>query len=164
MTTQSFLYTQDDVLKTAPTADSHAHAVQGHPDIALQTMAASAAGLVVRAWWEKYPGEWWAELEVTRQRNDPPTVWSSLHDDGDALRLAAALKIDIEWQSTNQFPEPHVEAYQRNPEGPCFCASEHENDYRRAITRAAADQACRPTANLQEQPKTAGGSDNVPEA
>ena len=59
-------------------------------------------------------------------------------ESGDALRLAAKLKIDIEWQATNPFPEPRVEAYQRNDEGAYFCADEHEDDYRRAIVRAAA--------------------------
>ena len=64
--------------------------------------------------------------------------FSPLSDDGDALRLAAKLKIDIEWQATNPFPEPRVEAYRRNDEGTYFCADEHEDDYRRAIVRAAA--------------------------
>lgn len=67
-----------------------------------------------------------------------PGNWNPLEDDGDALRLAAKLKIDIEWQATNPFPEPRVEAYQRNDEGAYFCADEHEDDYRRAIVRAAA--------------------------
>lgn len=67
-----------------------------------------------------------------------PTMWNPLKDDGDALRLAAKLKIDIEWQATNPFHEPRVEAYQRNDEGTYFCADEHEDDYRRAIVRAAA--------------------------
>ena len=64
--------------------------------------------------------------------------WNPLESDGDALRLAVRLKIDIEWQATNPFPEPRVEAYQRNDEGAYFCADEHEDDYRRAIVRAAA--------------------------
>lgn len=65
--------------------------------------------------------------------------WAPLEDDGDALRLAAHLKIDIEWQSTNPFPEDTVEAYRRNPEGEFFCAMYPEEDYRRAIVRAAAE-------------------------
>lgn len=65
--------------------------------------------------------------------------WDPLEDDGDALRLAAKLKIDIEWQATNPFPEPRVEAYQRNDEGSYFCSDEHEDNYRRAIVRAAAE-------------------------
>lgn len=65
--------------------------------------------------------------------------WNPLTDDGDAMRLAAKLKIDLEWQSTGEFPEPGVEAYRRNAEGSYFCASEHDDDYRRAIVRAAAE-------------------------
>jgi len=68
-----------------------------------------------------------------------PGNWNPLTDDGDALRLAAKLKIDIEWQATNPFPEPRVEAYQRNDEGSYFCSDEHEDHYRRAIVRAAAE-------------------------
>lgn len=65
--------------------------------------------------------------------------WNPLVSDSDALRLAADLKIDLEWQATGPFPEPHVEAYRRAFEGSYFCATEHENDYRRAIVRVAAD-------------------------
>ena len=64
--------------------------------------------------------------------------WNPLADDGDALRLAAHLKIDIEWQATNPFPDPRVEAYQRDDGGRYFCADEHEDYYRRAIVRSAA--------------------------
>ena len=64
--------------------------------------------------------------------------WNPLTDDGDALRLAAALKIDIEWQVTQIGAAPTVEAYQSDVDGPSFCASENECDYRRAIVRAAA--------------------------
>lgn len=72
------------------------------------------------------------------RHGNTPLNWNPLQDDGDALRLAAKLKIDIEWQATHPFPEPRVEAYQRNDEGTYFCADEHEDDYRRAIVRAAA--------------------------
>lgn len=65
--------------------------------------------------------------------------WNPLADDGDALRLAAKLKIDLEWQATSGFPEPAVEAYRREEAEAVFCASEHEDDYRRAIVRAAAE-------------------------
>ena len=63
--------------------------------------------------------------------------WNPLRNDGDALRLAAKLKIDLAWQNVGPFPEPYVEAYHR-VDGPIYCASEPEQDYRRAITRAAA--------------------------
>lgn len=65
--------------------------------------------------------------------------FNPLGDDGDALRLAAKLKIDIEWQSTGEFPEPFVEAYRRTPEGSCFCPMAHEDDYRRVIVEVAAN-------------------------
>ena len=64
--------------------------------------------------------------------------WNPLTNDGDALRLAFVLKIDIEWQNVGTFPEPAVEAYRRHVHAGIFCASEHENDYRRAIVCAAA--------------------------
>lgn len=66
-------------------------------------------------------------------------LWNPLEDDGDALRLAAQLKIDIEWQSTQVGAYPNVEAYISNPDGACFCADEPEENYRRAIVRAAAE-------------------------
>jgi hypothetical protein len=65
--------------------------------------------------------------------------WDPLVDDGDALRLAAALKIDIEWQSTGIGAEPAVEAYRSEIDTASYCAAEHERDYRRAIVRAAAE-------------------------
>ena len=61
--------------------------------------------------------------------------WNPLDDDGDALRLAAKLRIDIEWDE--QPGGRTVEAYQRAGES-YFCATEAEADYRRAIVRAAA--------------------------
>jgi len=65
----------------------------------------------------------------------PPAGFSPLTDDGDALRLAVRLGIDIEWDE--QPAGRTVEAYQRGEES-CFCATEAEADYRRAIVRAAA--------------------------
>ena len=101
-------------------------------DRELLELAAKAAGLRVRTW-EGHSG---ARCAIDDDRHG--LMWMPLTDDGDALRLAAKLKIDIEWQATNPFPEPRVEAYQRNDEGTYFCADEHEDDYRRAIVRAAA--------------------------
>lgn len=69
-----------------------------------------------------------------------PTEWNPLTDDGDAMRLAAALKIDLDWQSTKPMGHPWVEAYRsESDEGGYFCASEPEKNYRRAITRVAAE-------------------------
>lgn len=83
-------------------------------------------------WAAKAAGLWDAE-------NDCVAIpWLPLVNDGDALRLAAKLRIDIEWQNVGAFPEPCVEAYHREGDHGYFCASEHEKDYRRAIVRAAA--------------------------
>ncbi|MBO0943540.1 hypothetical protein J1N44_17945 [Acidovorax temperans] len=100
-------------------------------DRELLELAALAAGVDLST--RKWHGRWYVSPEPNIKN------WNPLTDDGDALRLAAKLKIDIEWQATNPFPEPRVEAYQRNDEGTHFCADEHEGDYRRAIVRAAAE-------------------------
>lgn len=65
--------------------------------------------------------------------------WNPLADDGDALRLAAKLQIDLDWQETSGFPEPTVEAYRKKWDDAYFCASEDKEHYRRAIVRAAAE-------------------------
>lgn len=101
-------------------------------DYELLKLAAKAAGRVVEA---ISPGKGL----LVAQGDGVSAWWNPLTTDGDALRLAAKLKIDIEWQATNPFPEPRVEAYQRNDEGSYFCSDEHEDDYRRAIVRAAAE-------------------------
>lgn len=104
-------------------------------------LAAKAADLKVKAWWERYPGEWWADLEVHRELNDPPTVWSPLHDDGDALRLAVRCGICIEFTScVDDAPVVYCGLdYQRRdwPMTPNF--PDPFKATRRAITRAAAE-------------------------
>lgn len=66
--------------------------------------------------------------------------WNPLEDDGDALRLAVKLGIDVEWCADGR-----VAAYRHaNADGYCFTAfeSSRENraeNTRRAITRAAAE-------------------------
>lgn len=82
----------------------------------------------------------------SNQADEADWYWSPLNDDGDALRLAVKLSIDIEHQC------PGVEAYRSHNhesyEGGTFCASEDGSDpyaaTRRAIVRAAAAMA--PTA------------------
>ena len=65
--------------------------------------------------------------------------WNPLTDDGDALRLAATLGIDIEWRADGR-----VAAYRHaNANGYCFTALESSREdraanVRRAIVRAAA--------------------------
>lgn len=105
-------------------------------DRELLELAAKAVGMNAdEAMWHPRAGFVWVKrVDGMRKEN----AWNPLTDDGDALRLAAKLKIDIEWQATNPFPEPRVEAYQRNDEGSYFCADEPEDNYRRAIVRAAA--------------------------
>lgn len=101
-------------------------------DRELLEMAAKAAGYKC-AWSDSRGGFYFGLGSYT------PEYWNPLSTDGHALRLAAKLKIDIEWQATNPFPEPRVEAYRRNDEGSYFCADEPEENYRRAIVRAAAE-------------------------
>lgn len=70
-----------------------------------------------------------------------PEEWNPLVNDGDALRLAATLGIDIEWRAA----DGQVAAYRHaNANGYCFTAleSSRENraaNVRRAIVRAAAE-------------------------
>jgi hypothetical protein len=71
--------------------------------------------------------------------------WNPLTDDGDALRLAVKLQIDIEWRDGEVWAYRHASA-----DGDCFSAIEAAADHdpeiigtgdratRRAITRAAA--------------------------
>jgi hypothetical protein len=74
--------------------------------------------------------------------------WNPLTDDGDALRLAVALRIDIDFDEL----DPCVEAYRKVlGAASMFCASEcAEPDpaaaTRRAIVRAAAEIARRSAA------------------
>lgn len=97
-------------------------------DHQLRLLAAQAAGIKIER-----------DGEASFFYNEFGHVWDPLNDDGDALRLAAKLKIDLEWQNVGVFPTPDVEAYRRSEKGSYYCASEHENDYKRAIVRAAAE-------------------------
>jgi len=66
--------------------------------------------------------------------------WNPLTDDGDALRLAVKLGLDLEWRSDDR-----VAAYRHaNANGSCFTAFESSREdraasTRRAIVRAAAE-------------------------
>lgn len=66
----------------------------------------------------------------------PPVLgrWDPLNSDGDAMRLAAKLKIDLEWQHDDDA----VEAYVRVLEGSTYCPSYPAYEYRRAIVDVAA--------------------------
>src|SRR5438874_599140 len=102
-------------------------------DRELLELAAEAAGIKPRDEWA-FDEEW--GLKVSHGA-PPYEWWNPLIDDGDALHLAFTLKIDIEWQATQFGGGPEVDAYRTELDRGSFCASEHENDYRRAIVRAA---------------------------
>lgn len=108
--------------------------MNAHPsslsDRELLTLAAKAADIVLN----------WSDIEGVRPRRaDTWDLWNPLEDDGDALRLAVKLRIDLE------FSDFHVEAYQRIDDT-FHIASEgyapgSEAATRRAIVRAAASLA-----------------------
>ena len=98
-------------------------------DRELLELAAKAAGYTIHENGRDVNGLPWYWCDELGDVFDP------LHDDGAALRLAAKLRIDIEWDE--QPGGRTVEAYQRAGES-YFCATEAEADYRRAIVRAAA--------------------------
>ena len=102
-------------------------------DNELLMLAAKAAGIDFIGW-----DAFRDDFAAYDAKTDVNFRWNPLTDDGDALRLAFVLKIDMEWQNVGTFPEPAVEAYRRHVHAGIFCASEHENDYRRAIVCAAA--------------------------
>ena len=97
-------------------------------DRELLELAARAAGIAVE----------WKEWGRFDWRDGLPTVldvvWNPLTDDGDALRLAAKLKIDLEWDHDDET----VEAYIREGEGHFYCPCFNAADYRRAIVAVAA--------------------------
>lgn len=61
-------------------------------DRELLELAAKAAGLT--PFWSRLNGEVYLPPEQAGVRQGP---WNSLEDDGDALRLAADLDINVEW-------------------------------------------------------------------
>lgn len=68
------------------------HEKKASEDRRLVILAAAAAGLRNFGHYDFQFG-----LQV-QQPHNAPYVWNPMHDDGDALRLAAKLRIDIEWQ------------------------------------------------------------------
>ena len=105
-------------------------------DKELLEAAARAAGYKIKSLWERYTGEWWAELHVDRKPNDPPTVWSPLTDDGDALRLANALRLSLEYTDHYVATNPAQTAPKHFAEPLTHGTNEAA---RRAIVRAAAE-------------------------
>lgn len=104
-------------------------------DQELLELAAKAAGIKnpevqdMRGWGEVRHGFSEAIFDDDREE-----YWNPLVDGADALRLAAKLKIDLEWQHD----EDTVEAYVRSDEGSTYCPSYPASEYKRAIVDVAA--------------------------
>lgn len=109
-------------------------------DRELLEYAAKAAGI------ESFWGAGWESNHMYRSTPRPHsplptnTRWNPLDDDGDALRLAVNLGIDLEWRRDGR-----VAAYRyATSHGHCFTAFESSREdrnanTRRAIVRAAAE-------------------------
>lgn len=97
-------------------------------DRELLELAAKAAGTTV---WTDIDGNFFAE-----DRTGIESKWNPLIDDGDALRLAVKLRIDVCYEN-NDGPW-HVNAWPRNRVG-CSELAVDDAATRRAITRAAAE-------------------------
>ena len=109
-------------------------------DRELLELAAKAAGLRLS---EHQTSQEGAPLWLDREHANPVTHsrdWNPLTDDGDALRLAVSLGIDLEWRADGR-----VAAYRHaTSNGYCFTALESSREdraaaTRRAIVRAAAE-------------------------
>lgn len=111
-------------------------------DKELLGLAAKAAG--INLWWDgdspkEIVHQWSGNPEDDGEERDSP--WNPLTDDGDALRLAVSLKMEV----YHGWDGGHA-AYASVPQEdsrPEFCVEPHMSDHcaatRRAITRAAAE-------------------------
>lgn len=105
-------------------------------------LAAKAAGIVVLGYVECYDDFYWHGPLWGLLIDGVNGVWNPLEDDGDALRLAAMLGIDIEWRS-----DGCVAAYRHtNANEYCFTAlvsyqEDRAASARHVIVHAAADIA-----------------------
>jgi hypothetical protein len=103
-------------------------------DRELLEAAAKAAGIH----WDPAAEAWYFPPATFRKD------WNPLTDDGDALRLAVKLGIDIDFDFDLATDKPElVEAYRKTPSGEHYCPDEpYEPDpyaaTRRCIVRAAA--------------------------
>lgn len=112
-------------------------------DRELLKLAAKAAGYVVE--WREWVTSRLAEFGTIKHTKQSGfwlggKQWDPLTDDGDALRLAVSLGIDLEWRADGR-----VAAYRHaTSNGYCFTAFESSREdraaaTRRAIVRAAAE-------------------------
>ena len=96
------------------------------PDKELLELAAKAAGIDVQEWRESY--------EAFKMK-EPMLYWNPLTDDGDALRLAVKLMLDICCHESGAYVDGDRREYSANEKDP-------SNPYaatRLAIVRAAAE-------------------------
>jgi len=76
---------------------------------------------------------------VIRNDRGGDSCWNPLTDDGDALRLAVKLNIDLTFYPNPQIADPWVEATTENNASDELLQSDPYAATRRAITRAAAE-------------------------
>jgi hypothetical protein len=120
------------------------------PDRELLEAAAKAAGLVAH----RYCEPWKAMAKYTLYDGYFGPSWNPLTDDGDALRLAVMLRIDIHFEWNGEAMGDIVEAMSPDRgDGSRWCmdqstASDPNAATRRAIVRAA--------AAMHASPKTGG--------
>ena len=102
-------------------------------DRELLELAANAAGIIV--------GHAKRDPSITFFLDDRGLIinWNPLTDDGDALRLAVKLGIDLRFYPCPQIAEPWVEAATENNASDELLQSDPYAATRRAITRAAAE-------------------------
>ena len=107
-------------------------------DRELLELAAKAAGHTIQAMWEYEDGSSW--YAVVAAGDGFGEDFDPLNDDGDALRLAVKLRINIEHQTTMGGKSVGFNVW---PVGRGDCAAVGEgleaSDLRRAIVRAAAE-------------------------
>lgn len=100
-------------------------------DRELLALAAKAAGIDLIDWREE-----WTDFWGPAWRKTDHELWNPLTDDGDALRLAVKLRIDVQ-----QFEKSEMVEAWRHPQQ--ACGEDYGSDpyaaTRRAITRCAAE-------------------------
>lgn len=96
-------------------------------DRELLELAAKAAEIEI--WFDDYETPW---------VDGDKYIWNPLKDDGDALRLAVKLEMDIEW-TTDQFNDQWVWVILDGDELSEPCGNDPYAATRRSIVRAAAE-------------------------